>query len=106
MMASGTSRGANGIAKHSLPIEHRVTNGDPQNRLASPLLRPDGAGWVEKALHENENEIEPATELVPDLPEMGDRVEPQALAKPDRGVIRRVYAADHDVLPEAESKRK
>ena len=30
--------------------------------------------WVEKALHENE--IEPATELVADLPEAGDTLEP------------------------------
>jgi hypothetical protein len=27
-------------------------------------------------------------------------------SKPDRGIIRRVYAADHDVLPQAESQRK
>jgi hypothetical protein len=33
------------------------------------LSRPDGAGQIEKALHEND--VEPATELVPDLPEMG-----------------------------------
>jgi hypothetical protein len=35
---------------------------------------------------------------------MGDVLKPQALVKTDRGIICRVYAADHDVLPEAESQ--
>ena len=64
-------------------------------------------GWcraVGKALHENE--IEPATEFVADLPEVGDTLEPQALVKPDRGIVRCVYPTDHDVLPQAESQRK
>jgi hypothetical protein len=63
-----------------------------------------GARRVEKALHEYE--IEPVAELVPDLPEMGDALKPQALVKADRGSIRRVYPADHDVLPQAKSRRK
>ena len=54
----------------------------------------------------HENEVEPATKLVPDLAEMGDALKPQPLVKADRGIIRRVYAADHDVLPQAESQRK
>jgi hypothetical protein len=54
----------------------------------------------------HENEIEPATEFVADLPEVGDTLESQALVKPDRGIVRCVYAADHDVLALAESQRK
>ena len=70
-------------------------------RILSP---PGGSRGVEKALHENE--IEPATKLLSDLPEVGDTLEPQALVKTDRSIIRRVYTADHDVLPQAESQRK
>jgi hypothetical protein len=54
----------------------------------------------------HENEIEPATEFVADLPEVGDTLESQALVKPDRRIVRCVYAADHDVLALAESQRK
>ena len=43
---------------------------------------------------------------VADLFEVGDTPEPEALVKTNRGIIRRVYAADHHVLPEAESQRK
>ena len=71
---------------------------------AALLSRPGIARIVEKSLHEKE--IEPAIKLVPDLPEMGDALKPQVLVKADRGIIRRVYAADHDMLPETESQRK
>jgi hypothetical protein len=53
------------------------------------LLPPRGSWGVEKALHENE--IEPATELASDLPEMGDALKPHAFVKTDRGIIRRIY---------------
>ena len=60
--------------------------------------------WVEKALHENE--IEPATELVAYLPEVGDTLEPYALVKADRSIVRCVNSADHDVFSQAQSKGK
>ena len=91
-----------GAGPNSLPIG--AGNTDHPRILPRILSLPGGSRGVEKALHENE--IEPATELVADLPEVGDALKPHALVKTDRGIIRRIYAADHDVLPKAESQRK
>jgi hypothetical protein len=91
------------------PFSRRVMAGGSRRPLI-PNILPALLSWpgvsrgVEKALHENE--IEPATEFVADLPEVGDTLESQALVKPDRRIVRCVYAADHDVLALAESQRK
>src|SRR5215471_18296536 len=48
-----------------------------RNSLAVLLSQPSGASRIEKALHDYE--VQPATELMPDLPEMGDALKPQTL---------------------------
>ena len=53
---------------------------------------------VEKAL--DQDEIEPAVELPPDLVEMRDFSEPETRVEVYRPVVCRVDSADHDMLPE------
>src|ERR1041385_8065726 len=68
-------------------------------RRAEADMRPSAAprtGRVEEALHEDQ--VEPAPELVADLAEAGDALEPEPHVKPDRGVVGRIDAADHHVF--------
>src|ERR1700720_1917348 len=67
-------------------------------RAASPSAAPSPAraGRNQEPLHEYQ--IEPAAELVADLAEAGDALEPEPRVKADRGIVGRIDAADHHVF--------